>query len=65
MSMKYIRKTYGVPAKRGVRVRYTGDPKPKDGAIVSSNGTYIRVRWDGQSKTDGPYHPTWKMEYLP
>lgn len=65
MSMKYIRKTYNVPAKRGARVRYTGDGDPRDGTIASSDGSYIRIRWDGEVLIDGPYHPTWKMEYLP
>lgn len=66
MSMKYIRKTYGVPAKRGARVRYTGGAHgPVEGTISASDGSYIRVRWDGAHRTAGPYHPTWKMEYLP
>lgn len=65
MSMRYIRSTYNVPAKRGGRVRYTGGDEPKDGAIASSDGSYVNVRWDGEKRIKGPYHPTWKMEYLP
>ena len=60
MSLKYIRDHYGVPAKRGGRVRYNGRI---EGAITGSVGALLRVRMDG----DGfslKYHPTWEMEYL-
>ena len=67
MSMEYIRKRYGVPAKRGGRVRYTGNPdgKPVDGTITASaqgNG-HLFVRLDG-NKHSYCFHPTWKLEYL-
>ena len=63
MSMDYIRRTYGVPAKRGARVRFSGAPKSMDGSIVGSRGQYLRIRWhgDGQVHT---HHPTWMLEYL-
>ena len=66
MSMGYIRNYYGVPAKRGARVRYTPDGNRQlahDGVIVGSRGAYLRVRM-GDEKKIGTYHPTWEMEYL-
>ena len=70
MSMERIRKRYGVPAKRGARVRYTytGDltklVEPRLGIITGSVGDRIRIRMEGDSFT-GIYHPTWELEYLP
>lgn len=58
MSMEYIRKTYGVPAKRGMRVTRDGRP----GVITGSGSTYVRVRFDGWNHSR-PCHPTWRMEY--
>ena len=61
--MEYIRATYGVPARRGARVVYTGDPKgPRRGTIVGTSGPHIRVRLDGGDRA-GKYHPTWEMTY--
>lgn len=64
MSLEYIRKTYGVPAKRGAPVRFTPDSRDKsmDGRIVGSRGALLRVRFDGFKK---PWlcHPTWEMKY--
>lgn len=63
-TMGYIRKTYGVPAKRGGRVRYTGDSRgERFGTIKSARGGYLKIQLDGDSYT-GTYHPTWKLEYL-
>lgn len=59
MSMQYIRRTYGVPAKRGGRVTYKGKP----GMITGSSGQYLRIRIDGQKATRR-YHPTWEIVYL-
>lgn len=64
MSIEYIRKTYGVPAKRGGRVRYTGAKEPQLGTIVATDGAYLKIRLDGK-KHALPYHPTWELEYLP
>ena len=64
MSMKYIRKIYAVPAKRGGRVEYTGEGRPELGTITSANGAHLNVRLDGV-KHIMPFHPTWKMRYLP
>lgn len=63
MSLEYIRKTYGVPAKRGGRVEYTGDGTPERGTITSADGARLRVRLDGL-KHPAHFHPTWKLRYL-
>lgn len=66
MSMEYIRKTYKVPAKRGGRVRYTGDHNGKVarcGTIKSAIGGYLKILIDGE-KTARTFHPTWEIEYL-
>lgn len=57
MSMEYVRRCYGVPAKRGMAVRVDG----KRGIIVRASH-YIHVRFDGQ-KRSVPCHPTWRVEY--
>lgn len=63
MSLDYIRDHYGVPAKRGRQIRYTGGGYPAVGDIVGARGQYLRVRFVGD---DGIHtlHPTWKVEYL-
>ena len=59
MSMEYIRKTYLVPAKRGMRVVYEG----KEGVITGSYQGRIRIRMDGYKKSFN-LHPTDGIEYL-
>lgn len=59
MSMSYIRKYYGVPAKRGGRVEYFG----VRGTIISARGHHLNVLLDG-SKCAMPFHPTWSLKYL-
>lgn len=63
--LQYIRDSYGVPAYRGRRVRYTGRGKerPMDGTILCASGPYLSVRFDGQ-KESSRLHPTWEVEYL-
>ena len=65
MSMERIRKRYGVPAKRGSRVRYTGNGSDKAmyGTITSARGHHLRIRLDGQ-KVPHIFHPTWELQYL-
>ena len=67
MSMAHIRQTYGVPAKRGMRIEYSGNldksGKPRLGTIAGSAGERLRIRMDGEPRT-GIYHPTWKIKYL-
>lgn len=61
--LEWVRLNYGVPARRGGRVRYTGGSKPRLGTIVSKRGAHIGIRLDGD-KHAGSYHPTWQLEYL-
>lgn len=61
--MQWIRDTYGVPAKRGGRVEYTGEGRPEFGTITSGYGSYLRIRLDGL-KHPAAFHPTWKLRYL-
>jgi hypothetical protein len=61
--LNYIRETYGVPAYRGRRIRFTHG-EPREGVILSGSGPYIRVRFDGE-KISKRLHPTWEVEYLP
>lgn len=63
MSMKYIRDYYGVPAKRGGRIRFTGYCTSSLGTITSSSGKWLRVRFDGESRTS-LVHPAHSVEYL-
>ena len=66
MSMEYIRKHYGVPAKRGGIVRFAPDGNrtmETIGVIVGSRGARLRVRM-GDEKKAGTYHPTCDLEYL-
>ena len=64
MSMEWVRKNYGVPAKRGGRVEYTGCGKTELGTIRSANGAYLMIQLDGVKHTM-PFHPTWKLRYVP
>lgn len=61
--MEYIRNTYGVPAKRGRRIRYTGGDEPRLGTITGSRNAYLRVMFDGEEFSD-LLHPTCEVEYL-
>lgn len=62
-NMQYIRDTYGVPAKRGARVEYTGGQEPRLGTITGTGGCGVLIRLDGD-KHSLPYHPTWELRYL-
>ncbi|TWU67279.1 hypothetical protein V7x_28530 [Crateriforma conspicua] len=59
--METIRRTRGVPAKRGGRVfdRNLG----RFGTIMSARAGYLRIRLDG-SRYPTCYHPTWRLDYL-
>lgn len=63
MNMEYIRKTYGIPAKRGGRVEYTGNGKPELGTITGARNAHLRIRLDGEPRPL-VYHPTWELKYL-
>lgn len=59
-SADYIRRYYQVPAKRGARIRFRGQP----GTIVGFRAQYLRVRLDGQPKQIITCHPTREIEYV-
>lgn len=54
MTMEYIRRTYDVPAKRGMRVLV--DATRRLGVITSSRGPHLMVRLLGH-RNPRPYHP--------
>lgn len=58
VSAEYVRRYYGVPAKRGMTVTVDG----KVGKIVGFRGPHLRVRLDGE-KHPVNCHPTWRVEY--
>jgi hypothetical protein len=59
VSFEYIRKYYGVPAKRGMKVIADGDLVE----ITGAKGAYLRIRLNGE-KNSRTYHPTWEIQYL-
>lgn len=65
MSMSYIRKIYGVPAKRGGRIEFSGNigKEPMLGTIVGSYNGRINVQFDERCNTFN-LHPTWEIKYL-
>jgi hypothetical protein len=63
-NMERTRKWYGVPAKRGMRVLYTGCGKREYGTIRSARDCRLNIQLDGQKHTM-PFHPTWELQYLP
>jgi len=63
-NMERTRKLYGVPAKRGGRVIYTGNGKREFGTIRSARYCRLNIQLDGRRNTR-PFHPTWELEYLP
>ncbi len=63
MGLRDIRRVYGVLAKRGGRVRYTGGGVAVLGTIRSAGGPYVNIRLDGAKRTLA-FHPTWELEYL-
>jgi hypothetical protein len=56
--MDYIRRRYGVPAKRGARVKYFNT----HGTITGSSNGRLRIKLDGE-KHSFRFHPTWNIEY--
>lgn len=61
MSMASIRKSRGVPVKRGGRVFY--EHEQRYGTIKSTWVGYLRIQLDGDKHTK-TFHPTWKLKYL-
>lgn len=68
MGMQYIRNTYGVPAKRGGRVRYAPpNRESREGRIIGADGPYLRIKLDprpGIVQHTTTHHPTWCIEYI-
>jgi len=58
--IEHIRKTYGVPAKRGGRLRFEGRI---EGKIVGARYGRLRVRFPDFTRIV-ILHPTWGIEYL-
>lgn len=58
MSAAYVREYYKVPAKRGMRIKFEGQP----GVIVGFRDQYLRVRLDDEKRII-TCHPTWEIEY--
>ncbi|MDX8151122.1 hypothetical protein SK069_05920 [Patulibacter brassicae] len=54
-SLDYVREKYGVPVKRGQRVRVSKG-RGAEGVVTSGDAQYVRVRLDGE-KRSGRYHP--------
>ena len=66
-TMHWIRKTYGVPAKRGCRVKYHQPGQhPKHGVIQSQKDGYLKIKFDGDKKTyPANFHSVWWLTYNP
>jgi len=62
MSMDYVRRTYGVPAKRGMRVRIKANGQWCDGTITRATH-YVIVSPDPWPRARLKFHPT-DSDYL-
>jgi hypothetical protein len=64
-SADYIRRTYGIPAKRGARIAFNHTGR-RLGTITGFRGACILVRFDDDQFRKYPtaLHPTWEVEYL-
>lgn len=62
MSFEHINKTYGLKARVGGHVCYSGGEEPKEGTITGVRGQYVRILLDGDKKPKN-FHPTWELEY--
>lgn len=58
----YVRTYYGVPAFIGRLVRV----KDKEGVLVNKPGAgqYIYIKFAGDKRASGPFHPTDGIDYL-
>lgn len=61
--LEWVRSSYGVPARRGGRVEYTGKGKSQMGTITGASGSHILIRLD-EVGFPQPFHPTWSLRYL-
>jgi hypothetical protein len=58
--LAWIAAQYGVPAEKGRRVTFRGEP----GVITSAHLQYLMIRMDSGALV-GPCHPTWHIDYDP
>jgi hypothetical protein len=63
MSFEQIQQQYGVPAKFGGRIEYTGSGKPQLGTITGVANAHLLIKLD-DAKAPGRFHPTWELRYL-
>jgi len=56
MSMDYVRRTYGVDVRRGLRVAYGAGDRRQLGTVTGATH-YVQVRFDGQRHSVN-VHPT-------
>lgn len=64
MSIRQIRDSYGVPAKRGGRIEFLDtNGHCWTGVIRSARDCRIRVQLDGLKRVS-TLHPTWNVRYL-
>jgi hypothetical protein len=61
--MEGVRKWYGVPAKRGGRIAYSGGDGRVLGTIRSARNCRLNVQFDGERHIS-TLHPTFLVEYL-
>ena len=63
MSLQYVRDRYGVPARRGGRVRFFYSPTDfKEGHIKSVRYGRLRVKFDDGERVS--LHPDYQVQYL-
>lgn len=62
-SFDYINGYYGLSAKEGDRVVYSGSYVPVGGTIVGAQGAKLLIRLDGDAHPK-PFHPEWKLEIV-
>ena len=60
--MESLRRYYGVPAKRGGEILFTGLRHPVAGKIISARDHKLWIR-TADGRRFGPLHPTWEIEY--
>ena len=60
--MASVRRMYGVPARRGAEIVYSGYGFPIAGRIISCDGSHLYMRANDGRRV-GPLHPTWAIDY--
>ena len=63
MTMEYVRKAYGVPARRGGRVVVSWRGQKRNATIKSEKNGRLVIKIDGE-KAKAIFHPTWGIEYV-